>query len=163
MKLNPRQYYEKLLDDMAPGLERAVLSILRFHIGQAEAIEKDPLILTLENGGFRLKDERQVRLAIVRLRKAGVPVCSSSAEAGYFLPATYQEFSEFVSREYWKKVKDMTETALAMTRPIAKIFPTVVMVTDTPYLPDSVDPDVLESFLQDIHIPEPVPVQSSLF
>ncbi len=162
MKLNPRQYYEKLLDDMPPGLDRAVLSILRFHIGLAEAIEKEPLILTLENGGFHLKDERQVRIAIVKLRKAGVPVCSSSAESGYFLPATHQEFTAFVAREYWKKIKDMTETALSMTRPISKIFPSAV-VTETPTLPDYSDPDLVEIFLQDLQIPAKEPVQTSLF
>jgi hypothetical protein len=122
--ISPREYYEHLIDTMPPGLDRAILSILRFHIGLDNAVEKEPLMLELSKTGYGPRDERQVRLAIVKLRKAGVPVCSSSKEAGYFLPLTFAEFEEFVAREYWKKVKDMAETARSMTDNVANVFPT---------------------------------------
>lgn len=155
---NPRQYYEKLLSGMPAGLERAVLSILRFHIGGQNAIEKEPLILTLTNGGFPIKDERQVRLAIVRLRKAGLPVCSSSADAGYFLPVNRQEFQDFLQREYWKKITDMAETARAMTAAIPGIFPGCPTAAEP--CPQSFDGST--DWL-DIPQPAPEPIQGTLW
>ncbi len=119
----PRQYYENLLATMPAGLERAIFAILRFHIGLENAIRKPDIRENLILSGFAIQDERQLRLAIVRLRKSGVPICSSSGEAGYFLPASHLEYQTFVSQEYWSKISDMTETARAMTNSIHNVFP----------------------------------------
>ncbi len=121
--MNPRAYYEHLLKTMPHGTERAVLSILRFHIGLDHAIDKEPLLLALEKTGFHLSNERQARLAITELRNQGVPVCSSSADSGYFLAATKEEFDEFITREYFSKIASMTKTARAMENHILAMFP----------------------------------------
>lgn len=120
--MNPRIYYEHLIETIPVGTERAVLSVLRFHIGLSNAINKEQLMLALEKTGFKLADERQVRAAIVSLRKQGVTICSSSTDSGYFLAADGEEFAEFVNREYLKKIRDMSETAQAMQNNARQMF-----------------------------------------
>lgn len=123
--MNPRIYYEKLVETLPVGTERAVMSVMRFHIGLTQAVSKEELKLALEKTGFRLSDERQVRLAIVNLRKQGIPLCSSSTESGYFLAATGEEFAEFANREYLKKIRDMSATLEAMQDHARDMFDSV--------------------------------------
>ena len=71
----PRQYYESLLASIPEGAEYLVMKILLFHIGLPNAILKPDLLETCERNGKKM-DERQLRIVIVKLRKAGVPVCA---------------------------------------------------------------------------------------
>lgn len=120
--MKPREYYEKLIADLPVGRERAVLRVMTWHVGQAQAVRKDEIARAAEKLGVRFSDERQVRLTIVELRKRGVPICSSSGDAGYYLPATMDEYREFRAREYVKKIIDMRETVEAMDDCVAQVF-----------------------------------------
>jgi hypothetical protein len=121
--MKPREYYEQLIASLPVGRERAVLRVMTWHVGQAQAVRKDELMLACEKMGVRFSDERQVRLTIVELRKRGVPICSSSGDAGYYLPATMDEYREFRAREYVKKIIDMRETVTAMDDQVRAMFP----------------------------------------
>jgi hypothetical protein len=121
--IEPRAYYQKLLLTMPSGAERTVLNVLYNHIGLADAIQKVDLLSGCEKHGTKFSDERQLRLTIVRLRKAGVPVCASSGESGYFLASSLDEYREFRGREYVKKIVDMRSTLNAMDSSIREIFP----------------------------------------
>ena len=121
--IEPRTYYQKLLLTMPSGAERTVLNILYSHIGLADAIQKPELITGCQQHGTKFSDERQLRLTIVKLRKAGVPVCASSGESGYFLASSLDEYAEFRDREYVKKIVDMRETVTAMDEQIKQMFP----------------------------------------
>lgn len=121
--MKARDYYESLLASMPVGAERAVLRVLSFRIGLANAIQKADLIAECAKAGAVFKDERQVRKVIVDLHKRGIPVCSSSGESGYYLAATLDEYREFVGREYLKKISDMRETVTAMNDSIRAMFP----------------------------------------
>ena len=124
MPTRPRDYYEHLIDAMPAGAERTVLRVLTFHIGLANSIQKPDLIDACAEMGTKFSDERQVRLTIVKLRKAGIPACASSGESGYFLAATLEEYREFRGREYVKKICDMRETVTAMDASAKAMFPT---------------------------------------
>lgn len=121
--MKPRDYYESLIAGMPVGAERAVLRALSFHVGLADAISKDDLLDACRETGTPFSNERQLRLTIVKLRKAGIPVCASSGESGYYLAATLEEYREFRGREYVKKIIDMRETVTAMDGSIASMFP----------------------------------------
>lgn len=121
--MKPREYYEKLIASLPVGRERAVLRVMTWHVGQAQAVRRDEIARAAEKMGVRFSDERQVRLAIVELRKRGVPICSSSGDAGYYLPATLDEYREFRAREYVKKIVDMRETVAAMDNQVRSMFP----------------------------------------
>ncbi len=68
-------------------MKAAVLSILRQHRGQAEAVTAHELADAL---GFR--DSRQIRRAIRDLRLEGEPIASSpTGKPGYFFPTDPDE------------------------------------------------------------------------
>lgn len=119
--VNPRQFYEHLLLTMPDGIEKIVLRLLSFHVGLYQAIQKKDLIDACARSGNDLH-ERQLRLVIVRLRKAGVPVCASSGESGYYLASSLEEYMEFRGREYVKKIMDMRDTVNAMDTQIRQLF-----------------------------------------
>ena len=121
--MKPREYYEKLIASLPVGRERAVLRVMTWHVGQAHAVRRDEIARAAEKMGVRFSDERQIRLTIVELRKRGVPICSSSGDAGYYLPATLDEYREFRAREYVKKIVDMRETVEAMDNQVRAMFP----------------------------------------
>jgi methylthioribose-1-phosphate isomerase len=107
---------------MPAGAERTVLRVLSYHIGLKNAIQKPDLMSECAKAGAHFKDERQVRKAIVDLRKRGVPACSSSGDSGYFLAASLAEYQEFRGREYVKKITDMKNTVLAMDEQARQMF-----------------------------------------
>lgn len=121
--MKARDYYESLIASMPVSAERAVLRVLSFRIGLANAIQKADLIAECAKAGTVFKDERQARKTIVDLRKRGIPICSSSGESGYYLAANLAEYREFVGREYLKKISDMRETVTAMNDSIRTMFP----------------------------------------
>lgn len=94
----PAQYYESLIADMPVGAERVVLRILSHHIGLANAAEKAYLLNACATAGAVFSNERQLRLTIVKLRKAGVPVCASSGESGYYLNAMHARMQQMQLR-----------------------------------------------------------------
>lgn len=111
--VTPREFYEALIANMPVGLERSILSILRFHVGKENAISKPQLLADLKNMGMH-SNERQARAAIVELRKHGHLICSSSGEGGYYVAATIEEYQEFAQVEYRAKIIDMSETLRQM-------------------------------------------------
>jgi len=118
---SPRKVYEEEILDMPPGLERAVLRIVQGFVGEPNAIEKPQLLKSLHSLGFGkgIKPatfERQVRRAIVTLRKSGILLCASSGEGGYYIARDRNEYDAFVQVEYLNKIKDMSETVAAMDR-----------------------------------------------
>jgi hypothetical protein len=122
MRKSPRDYYDRLITEMPAGAERSVLRVLSYHIGLTNAIQKPELIGECAKTGAHFSDERQVRLVIVKLRKSGVPICSSSGESGYFIAENLSEYMEFRGREYVKKIVDMKETVTAMDGTAKQIF-----------------------------------------
>lgn len=120
--MKPKDYYQSLIEGMPTGAERIVLRVLSYHVGLENAIEKPHLIERCAAAGLPFH-ERQLRLTIVKLRKAGVPVCSSSGDSGYFLAASLDEYREFRGREYLKKIIDMRETVSAMDSAVRGMFP----------------------------------------
>ena len=117
--MRPRTVYDEEIVQMEPGLVRAVLQVMRLHVGKAKAIEKPDLIDDLRKMGFGRElayatFERKVRRAVVELRKDGHLICSSSGDAGYYLAADWAEYEEFSQVEYRSKIVDMSETLRAM-------------------------------------------------
>jgi hypothetical protein len=119
---SPRDYYDRLIAEMPAGAERSVLRVLSYHISLDHAIQKPDLIAECAKLGSHFRDERQVRLAIVNLRKSGVPICSSSGESGYYLAGNLEEYKEFRGREYVKKIVDMKSTVEAMDKAVKSMF-----------------------------------------
>lgn len=110
---------EEIIDEMPPGMDRAVLRVLEKRNGKAMAIQKAEFHQAVKALGFGTGVspatlDRQVRMAVASWRKQGVLICSSSGDGGYFLAATRDEFDEFIQREIIDKIVDMSETKDAM-------------------------------------------------
>lgn len=98
------------------GLDRAVLRVLSYHTGRANAIGRQALLMRLADHGFKV-GERAARLCISQLRKSGSLICSAPGDdGGYYLPADAAEFEAFVHTEYEAKIIDMRETLSAMQK-----------------------------------------------
>ena len=100
--------------DLPSGLDRALMLILSRHIGRAAAISRVQLCTALKE--YRIT-ERQLREQIKLLRRSGRLIGSApGVSGGYYLIVSLDEFNDFMQTEYLAKVKDMSETARAMTR-----------------------------------------------
>ena len=112
--------YEEIIKNMEPGLERAVLRVLSFHVGRKQAIKLPELTrqvsrLTGQKSGETLK--RQVRGCMAGLRKDGHLICAAhTADGGYFMAANLAEVNEFLESDLNARIRDMSETVRSMSK-----------------------------------------------
>ena len=95
-------------------LSRALLRTLAFHRGRANPITRTDLVKAVRIYGA---SERQIRERIKQLRRAGHLIGSApGTDGGYYLITSLEEFNDFMCTEYMAKIKDMSQTANAMTQ-----------------------------------------------
>jgi predicted DNA-binding transcriptional regulator YafY len=111
------KHYTDLFTDMPAGLDRAILRVLSFYRGRANAIGRTDLMDAVHRSGFSTAHERQVREIIKQLRRAGHVIGSMPGEdGGYFMCDSIGEYREFKQKEYLAKILDMQETVFAMDK-----------------------------------------------
>ena len=118
--------YDKLIATMPQGLEKAVVQVLKYHVGKEQAIKKDAILADLKNMGYT-PHERQFRDAVRNLRRDGWLVGSFSAD-GYFLIANKAEFDQFANTEIRPRIADLSETLSAMETAARQRFGEAVQV-----------------------------------
>ena len=107
---------QKMVDELPPGLDRAVLRVLGFHPGREAAISRADLLRELANHGFRVPD-RAARATINQLRKLGNPICSAGGEGGgYYMARDWKELDEFIEREMHSRAMDLLEQEKALRK-----------------------------------------------
>lgn len=116
---NPRMVYEQEILCPEYGLEQGVEKVINLHVGPDAVISKPNLCSELNKLGFGKGVkystlERQVRIAVNKLRKRGKLICASSGEAGYFLASTRAEYDAFEDRELTPRITDLLEVRSAM-------------------------------------------------
>jgi len=127
--------YQDIIDEMEPGLDRCILSILDKRKGIEKAVKKGELTALTRQMGFHIKDERQLRIAISRLRKEGVNVTDengkekhitvligSLSKVGYFMISNRAEWEEVKNNEFLSRIKDMNETIRIMESNVRATF-----------------------------------------
>jgi len=106
---------DRMIHEMPPGLDRAILDVLKFHVGRENAISRPAMMVYLRQLGFHLKDDRPMREANNSLRKQGIKICSAGgSKGGYWLAANHQELEEFIKNEVEARANDLHEQARAM-------------------------------------------------
>ena len=106
--------YDRMIEEMPVGLDRAMLRVLFFHLGRENAVGRTALVEALGKMGFDVS-ERQARQCIHDLRRGRYLICSAPGEdGGYYMAASLDEFREFCERELHPKAMDMLETESAM-------------------------------------------------
>ena len=109
------QDLDEIIEQMPPGLDRAILDVVKFHVGKENAISRPVMLVYLRQLGFYLKDDRPMRLAINSLRKQGIKICSAGGtKGGYWMAANHQELEEFIKHEVEARAYDLHEQARAM-------------------------------------------------
>ena len=113
--------YQQIIDEMDPGLERCILSILDKRNGVEKAIKKGEIIALTRQLGFKVSDERQIRIAISKLRKNNILI-GSLAKVGYFMITNRAEWEEVKNKEFLAKIKDMNDTIHIMDASARSMF-----------------------------------------
>ena len=107
---------QAVIDNMPPGLDRALLRILSQRVGREAAISRPNLLAELKKLGFEVH-ERMARACINQLRKAGHPICSTGGnDSGYWWAANWAELREYLEREVHSRAMDLLEQEQALKR-----------------------------------------------
>jgi hypothetical protein len=107
---------------LSPQFLAAVLSVLKSHVGRANAIGRSRLCAALAVMGFGEPskgvlrvDERKVREAVSALRKSGELIGSTGGiGGGYWVLADMREVRAFFDGELRPRAMDLLETEKAM-------------------------------------------------
>lgn len=115
----PREVYLMDIKPFQGELYAEVIALLQYHVGKEKAIGKGELLYSLRRNGHGKgvqpsTFERQVRRAITTARKAGVLICSSAGDGGYYMASDLSELDEFCAIELDAKIVDMSETVKAL-------------------------------------------------
>lgn len=105
---------EKLISELPPGLDRAMLRILSYRQGREAAINRNDLLDGLANLGFAVH-ERAARACINKLRKEGHLICSTGGhKSGYWIAKDWAELNEYINRELHARAMDLLEQEKAL-------------------------------------------------
>ena len=102
------------IQTLDPGLDRAVLRALQYHVGQGASIRRRDLVNSVKHYIPDVRD-RAIRLTINRLRKDGFPICSTGGvDGGYWIAANPAELDEYITRELKSRALDLHEQIEAL-------------------------------------------------
>lgn len=99
--------------------EKALYDLIRVRPAE-NPIRRDTLVRVMNLQGYGIRD-RSMRNLVVKLRKMGYLICSTT-NGGYYLARSMEEYNDFKQREYKAKIMDMAETMRAMDRSAVERF-----------------------------------------
>lgn len=115
MKYNVGVDVALMLAQLDPGVKRAVLRVLSYHVGRQNAVSRTELVA--ETNRLVPCHDRQVRLVVNELRKEGALICSTGGiDGGYWLAQDMEELRAYLDAEVWSRVGDLTQQAQAMVQ-----------------------------------------------
>jgi len=112
--------YQDVIDTMPPGLDRAILRVLEYRVGKEKAITNQMMRIEVRQLGFNVSDERQIRLAIARLRKEGHLI--GSGDKGFWMISSLKEWHDVRDEKLLPLVTDVSETIRIMEAKAREVF-----------------------------------------
>ena len=107
-------HLDDILANLPSGLDRALLSVLRYHIGRDNAIPRTDLLEMLKTHGWTEPD-RTVRAQINLLRKQGHLICSCGGHGGgYYIARDWSELEDYIGQELRPRAMDLLEQEKAL-------------------------------------------------
>ena len=89
--------YDRILSEITDDTVKDVYCVIRDSHGKAHAISKEAISLVIWQKYTQTTD-RTVRECVEILHETyGVPVCSNSGKAGYYMPANRAELDEYLA------------------------------------------------------------------
>ena len=108
------KYVEKKIKEMPSGLEREILSRLRYQVGKDSAVPRETLLAMVKVSGFPITD-RVLRDQINALKKDEYPICSTGGTGGgYYFAANWAELEEYIEHELISRIADLSEQRKAL-------------------------------------------------
>ena len=115
-------HLDDILANLPSGLDRALLSIFRYHQGRENAISRDDLLDHLKSIGWETSD-RVMRAQINLLRKNGHLICSAGGHGGgYYLARNWSELEDFIGQELRPRAMDLLEQEKALKVGAKRVF-----------------------------------------
>lgn len=103
-----------LLATIPEVVDRAIILILSRHVGRDRSLPRQELLDQVKDNGYKIND-RSLRLAINRIRKSGVPICSTGGQSGgYWTAAGWQELNEYLDNEVRSRITDLKDQEKAL-------------------------------------------------
>jgi hypothetical protein len=116
------KYVEKRIKEMPSGLDREILSYLRYHIGKDSAIPREGLLAMVRSSGFPITD-RVLRDQINTLKKDEYPICSTGGVGGgYYFAKDWTELEEYIEHELISRIADLSEQRKALQLGAKKLW-----------------------------------------
>ena len=107
-------HLDDILASLPSGLDRALLSILRYHRGRGNALPRKDLLWTLKQDGWAVTD-RAMRIQINLLRKDGHLICSAGGHGGgYYIARDWSELEDYIGQELHPSAMDLLEQKKAL-------------------------------------------------
>jgi hypothetical protein len=107
-------HLDDILANLPSGLDRALLSIFRYHQGKENAIPRDDLLEMLKMHGWKTSD-RVMRAQINLLRKDGHLICSAGGHGGgYYIARDWSELEDYIGQELRPRAMDLLEQEKAL-------------------------------------------------
>lgn len=105
------KYYDQIVSQMPLGIERQVMSCLRFHVGGENRISRQALVEHIFGEAWEKdsRHDRMVRMAIAVLQREH-PILSDSGAGGYWLAANKTEVEEYIN-EITSRARELEEKA----------------------------------------------------
>ena len=107
-------HLDDILANLPSGLDRALLSIFRYHQGRDNAVPRSDLLEHLKSMGWQTSD-RVMRAQINLLRKDGHLICSAGGRGGgYYVARNWSELEDFIGQELKPRALDLLEQEKAL-------------------------------------------------
>ena len=107
-------HLDDILANLPSGLDRALLSIFRYHQGRDNAVPRADLLAQLKMMGWQTSD-RVMRAQINLLRKDGHLICSAGGRGGgYYVARNWSELEDFIGQELHPRAMDLLEQEKAL-------------------------------------------------
>ena len=107
-------HLDDILANLPSGLDRTLLSILRYHKGRENAIPRVDLLEKLKMMGWN-EGDRRVRIQINSLKKQGHRICGASGiGGGYYLARNWTELMDYINTELHPRAMDLLEQEKAL-------------------------------------------------
>jgi len=116
------KHLNKRIKEMPSGLDREILSRLRYQIGKDNAVPRETLLAMVKVSGFPITD-RVLRDQINALKKDEYPICSTGGVGGgYYFAEDWAELEEYIEHELISRIADLSEQRKALQLGAKKLW-----------------------------------------
>ena len=136
-------FYDKILSEITDQTVRDVYTTIRDYVGESHRITKESVSLVLW-GKYTDSTDRTIRECVETLHSVyGVPICTDSGKAGYYMPENERELLNWAREHNGRANKEKAAVRKVMYNRAVWFtlhdIPPEVFVEPTSHIPSSVE------------------------